>query len=573
MPSRADSGPDAAVGVERLLEERARVVDAGCLGRRLAQQVEAPGAIEPFLAAQLERARGEIAGARPRGEAESDARRRLEPAGGARPERVALEPTDVPRKRRCARESGCVVPPDDLRERGPRLLGPLREPVREPHVEASPLGAREARVARVPQERVPVRVARAEQHVLLRLGDERPADERLERGSGLLNLEHRQRLARKAAARDGGAPRRGTRRRRQVVELRGVDRLHGQRQLDLFGRRGEPPAGVVGGEDPDPRPRPQQLLDEERVPGGALGDALDELGRQRLADELAHELLRLARREQRQVEPLAAVHPLRTLVEQHRPGGRHDEAPARSSASARRGRGRRAGPARPSGRPRPARPQRGRRRVASRPSSQAAKSCSRSAAGCASAEPTAPSSSATTAARASVAPAARASAASSPGALVPPASCATGSKGESTSGRRRARRTAAPAAAAASSSSSRVLPTPGGATTVTRVVEPTSAPRCVQLAFAAECRRAQPSERSLARPLGVDADGSPRRHGLGLPLQLERRQALELDRVRDGECRRPRRPSRSRARLPPAGARRCSRRRRVTGPRSALACP
>ena len=56
-----------------------------------------------------------------------------------------------------------------------------------------------------------------------------------------------------------------------------------------------------------------------------------------------------------------------------------------------------------------------------------------------------------------------------------------------------------------------------------------------QLGFAAECRRAQAAERTLSRPLGMNAHGAPGRHGLGLSLEIERRQSLQLDRVGDGE--------------------------------------
>ena len=218
------------------------------------------------------------------------------------------------------------MPADDLGERRSRLLGALREPVREPHVQARPLGTREAGVAGVAQERVPVGVARAEQDVLIGPGDEGAADEGVERGLGLLYLEHRECLAREPPPGDGRAPRRSARRRREIVELRCVDRLHRQRQLHLFCRRRETPTSLAGDEDPDPGPGAQQLLDEERVSGRPLGDALDELRGQSLADELTDELLGLAGRQQRQIEPLRGLHPLRPLAEQHRPRARHDEA-------------------------------------------------------------------------------------------------------------------------------------------------------------------------------------------------------------------------------------------------------
>src|SRR5437763_1266811 len=127
LPRDVEAG--GAVGVEGLLEQRQRLVDAGGARRRLAEQMETPGPSEPFLVTQLEGASGQIAGARPGGEAEGDTSRRLEPVARAGPNLVAPEPSDVARQRGGAVEGGRVVPADHLGQRRPRLLGPLREPV------------------------------------------------------------------------------------------------------------------------------------------------------------------------------------------------------------------------------------------------------------------------------------------------------------------------------------------------------------------------------------------------------------------------------------------------------------
>ena len=116
-------------------------------------------------------------------------------------------------------------------------------------------------------------------------------------------------------------------------------------------------------------------------------------------------------------------------------------------------------------------------------------------------------------------------------------SCATGSKGESRSGRSRAVSTTAPAAAAlsASSRSSRDLPTPGGATIVSLVVRPTSAASCSSSRSRPSVGRAHQPERALPRPLGAQR---PHLHGAKrrlLALQLERRQRLELGDLGDRE--------------------------------------
>ncbi len=58
------------------------------------------------------------------------------------------------------------------------------------------------------------------------------------------------------------------------------------------------------------------------------------------------------------------------------------------------------------------------------------------------------------------------------------------------------------------------------------------------LRITSQSRRAQTAERALPRPLGMDADRSPRRNGLALAFQLELRQALELDRVGNRQGRR-----------------------------------
>ena len=53
------------------------------------------------------------------------------------------------------------------------------------------------------------------------------------------------------------------------------------------------------------RPHAQELLDEERVAAGALGDGLDELVRQRTADERVHELARVRIVDRLEVQHLA----------------------------------------------------------------------------------------------------------------------------------------------------------------------------------------------------------------------------------------------------------------------------
>ena len=59
--------------------------------------------------------------------------------------------------------------------------------------------------------------------------------------------------------------------------------------------------------------------------------------------------------------------------------------------------------------------------------------------------------------------------------------------------------------------------------------------KVLDLDVAPERRRPQPAERALPRPFGMDTDGPPSRNRLGLPLELEQRQALQFDRVRDRE--------------------------------------
>ena len=295
------------------------------------------------------------------------------------------------------------------------------------------------------------------------------------------------------------------------------------------------PPALVGSEDPNAGPGAQQLLDEQRIARRPLGDAFHERSRQRVADELAHELLGVARREQRQVESLAALHPRRPLVEQHRPRARHHQpagAPRRGSCeleereqvrrgpvdvldepdrgasagdrveslepgleellslggrSLRLGRTHGAEQLRDHGRAclRRAGLARERGEIAGRRHELADRIERREHVG------------------------------------------AQARTQDRRAGRRGGELVQQPRLADARGSDHRDSAGRADERTKTR-----------DLLLAAEGRRVQPAERPLPRPLGVDTRRAPGGDGLALPLQLERRQSLQLDRVRDRERRR-----------------------------------
>ena len=231
----------------------------------------------------------------------------------------------------------------------PRHLG---QPARHCDVEAGALGTRERGVARVAQEGVAVCERVAGDRVAHRAGEERATTERLEALQALVELERGEGSDRQATPRHRSAASDEAGVGRQVVELGGVDRLHGERQRHRVRLDGKPPRVAVVHERADARPRPQQLLDEERRPVGALRDGRDELLGERRAEQGVHERAGIGRREGCEVEPLPGGAPRGGGLEQARPCRGNHETAVRRRRAARARRGRRGGRRRPSGRPR-----------------------------------------------------------------------------------------------------------------------------------------------------------------------------------------------------------------------------
>jgi len=171
---------------------------------------------------------------------------------------------------------------------GPVTRG-LDQPGRHRQVESCALGTRQGCIAGVAQQRVSVRVRLTRDGVFERAGEEGASTERIEPVAGIGQVEcvecsNRQSTPRHrtSAGDESGVG-------RQVIELRGVDGLHGPRQGHRVGPGSEPPGVALAHERSDAHPGPQQLFDKERRPIRSLDDRVHQLLRQRVADQGAHE--------------------------------------------------------------------------------------------------------------------------------------------------------------------------------------------------------------------------------------------------------------------------------------------
>ena len=282
-----------------LLELGARLVHVAALGKHLAEQPAAACSVDAVGGAELERpleqrrrclVRGELVrGPAPASNQCAAAAARV----GAR-----QAGRNLLRKARGALDRRSVMAADDLRERAAEPL----EPPRQANVQVSALRTGKARVARIAEQCVSVRVDRAEHGVGIGTGHERPPLEHGEALVGVLDPEVLERVGREAAAGHGSSPHHLARACGQIVELRGVDRLHRARDRDLGRDVAQVPARVARDEHTTADPASQQLLDEERVAVGRGCDPVDERVAAEHGRPAPRELGRARRRERLQVD-------------------------------------------------------------------------------------------------------------------------------------------------------------------------------------------------------------------------------------------------------------------------------
>ena len=228
-------------------------------------------------------------------------------------------------------ECGQVVPRDGLCQAVHTGAGRLRRPRGEARVEARAFGACQGRVPGVPEQHVPVQVARPQ------LGVRRPLDESADPKplhrldvAGLQRLEG---VPGEGSAGDRRVAREASGGRRQVVDLGGVDGLDRRRQLDGARLPVDAPRSVrLGDEEADADPGAQQLLDEERVAVRPRGDPLDERRGKRVPHEGVDQAIRLRRGQGPEVEPADALvlprpAPGRITLEQRRTRRADDDPP------------------------------------------------------------------------------------------------------------------------------------------------------------------------------------------------------------------------------------------------------
>ncbi|CAN5707619.1 hypothetical protein BH20ACT14_BH20ACT14_10240 [soil metagenome] len=214
---------------------------------------------------------------------------------------------------------------DDFRHlvglRRPDLL----QPASHPHVEPRALGPGKARVANIAKERVSDDERFAEEIV-----DEWPVHEPAPLECGypfrLVSSEHTEHVTGKPSSGHRCSTDDRPRGIWQIVELSCVHTLDCRGELDLIDRTAKPPARWGLLEQPASYPGSEELLDEQRIAFGSLGDTGDQFARESIANESADELGSRLGRQRLELEDLSARDPLVVGLEQGRARRADDQA-------------------------------------------------------------------------------------------------------------------------------------------------------------------------------------------------------------------------------------------------------